>query len=410
LKDNPYRSRSCRHLRTFAVWAGGDDGEAIRRNLKHLKPEIFSLTERGIDIRGGSALGEAWRTDKHHDPEIQHEWTASLPEIPALQSDSSEDEADLQDEEFVQHRNAAMRRFETLSTKQLKRRLCTKKLQVGGSKTELINRLVDYEYPLANHHTRASTGQGEPSNTSPGTCESTLRQGSGSGLITRCEAALPARIAVTAARSRWNKLKMDTRDGVPGLKAACRERGISFGIRVTKAHLIEKLLDFEFGERSATGNCDRVPDEGSAASGRGGNQDTAEDGDRHGVLDNPETDGACSSDRSAPSNDETPISVSRASTNAPSCSVLRENGSSASTNHSLALSNSCSVESCCASSPVHVSHSDTPLLVNGQCTSEGSAASVRRDNQDTAEDRDRYVVLGSDQEAAQDSTQDSVQQ
>jgi hypothetical protein len=56
----------------------------------------------------------------------------------------------------------------------------------------------------------------------------------------------------------------------------------------------------------------------------------------------PDTDGTSSSNCSAPSGNETSALVSRASTNTPSCTAPRKDGSSASMNQSLALSNSCS--------------------------------------------------------------------
>ena len=242
--DRPYFTQSARGLRTFALWAGGDDLKAMHNNLKPLARELQSLQERGLDVRGGKALGEQYSTDEYLGFAVEEYWVPTIEEASSDDEGEGEGEDEGEDEregEENEHDAAAAKaqerkeELQTLSVFLLKEQLKSSKLSSQGSKEQLIDRLVTYEVMIA---------------------------------------------AMTLPEKRKHDLNHMT---VSGLKVICSEHDLQVSGKV-KSELIQSILEKEYppgapddAENDAIDDDDGDDDDGTSDDG-GDDDDDDEDG------------------------------------------------------------------------------------------------------------------------------------
>ena len=248
---------------------GGDDGESIRSNLKHLKQEVEGLVKRGIDFRGANALDEARRTDKHLQVPVEELWTAELPDIEQLLSASDDDASDSEEDlSLDEKRKDAVRMYESLSVDQLKAELRTRKLPSSDrTKKNLIERLVNARYPKPAVH------QQDPPRIDT--------SGPASGVSAPCSASDVDHDI--EARSKLMKLTVyASKDGKPGLRTACALRKLS--CEGTKIQLVQRILDYDSKKKQAEASSVREgAREGESTGGSGGAGENEErEGGRRG--------------------------------------------------------------------------------------------------------------------------------
>ena len=161
IPQRPYRSLCARSLRTFSIHAGGDDAKDVEANFKVSRKGLKHIIERGLDVRKGSCVGEAFKTDKALG--FKADELFPDPDVQGTDSDSGSNSEDDEKEILKALRELRKQRISELaktSKENLQKQCINLDVDASGVKAELVRRLTWAELGSDSEDSQDGRGRG----------------------------------------------------------------------------------------------------------------------------------------------------------------------------------------------------------------------------------------------------------